>query len=235
MTRLLVHVEGQTEEQFVNELLAPYLYGHGFTRVSARLIGNARKRYRRGGISAWSTVRKEIASHLKEDSGCLATTMVDYYGMPETGSRAWPGRLQASRLASSSEKAKTVENALSEDIALEMGSDFDQKRFIPYVAMHEFEALLFSDCDGFGQGIGRPELTPRFQEIRDQFASPEEIDDSPDTAPSRRVVELVSGYQKPLMGSLAALQVGLDAIRSACPQFRRWLELLERHPARMDA
>ena len=234
MTRLLVHVEGQTEEQFVNELLAPHLYSFGFTGISARLVGNSRQRSRRGGTKAWSTVRKEIANHLKEDPGCLATTMVDYYGMPETGPKAWPGRLQAARQGSSSEKAKTVEDALSKDLAKKMGSGFDQGRFIPYVAMHEFEALLFSDCAGFGQGIERPELTPEFQKIRDQFASPEEIDDSPDTAPSTRVEELVPGYQKPYMGSLAALQIGLNAIRSACPHFQRWLEILERLPARMD-
>ena len=161
--------------------------------------------------------------------------MVDYYGMPKTGSRAWPGRLQASEHLSSSEKAKTVEDALAKDLALEMGSDFDQKRFIPYVAMHEFEALLFSDCDRFGQGISRPELTQRFQEIRDQFASPEEIDDSPDTAPSARVAELVPRYQKPLMGSLAARQVGLNSMRSACPHFRGWVKTLETSPRRMDA
>ena len=116
-----------------------------------------------------------------------------------------------------------------------MASDFDRKRFIPYVAMHEFEALLFSDCDRFGQGIGRADLSQKFQEIRDQFASPEEIDDSPDTAPSARVAELVPGYRKPLMGSLAALQVGLYSMRSACPNFRRWVETLERLPALMGA
>ena len=129
---------------------------------------------------------------------------------PFAGPGAWPGRLQAARHGSSSEKAATVEDALSEDLALEMGSGFDQRRFLPYVAMHEFEALLFSDCDRFGQGIGRPELTPKFQEIRNQFASPEEIDDSPDTAPSTRVEELVPGYQKPFMGSLAVLNIGLE-------------------------
>ena len=234
MTRLLVHVEGQTEERFVNELLAPHLYSFGLTGISARLVGNARQRSRRGGTRAWSTVRREIANHLKEDPGCLATTMVDYYGMPETGPGASPGRLQAARHGSSPEKAATVEAALSEDLALEMGPGFDQRRFLPYVAMHEFEALLFSDCDLFGQGIGRPELTPKFQEIRNQFASPEEIDDSPDTAPSTRVEELVPGYQKPLMGSLAVLNIGLNLIRSACPHFRRWLELLEGLPAGTD-
>ena len=109
-----------------------------------------------------------------------------------------------------------------------MGTGFNDGRFIPYVMMHEFEAMLFSDCARFGEGIGHPQLAPSFQEIRDQFASPEEIDDSPDTAPSRRIVELVPRYQKPLMGKLAILEIGLDAIRTECPNFRTWLERLER-------
>ena len=230
MTRLLVHVEGQSEEQFVNDLLAPYLYDFGYTGISARLIGNARQRHRRGGIRSWDSVRKDIAGHLKEDPGCLATTIVDYYAMPKTGSRTWPGRLQAIHHGSSSEKGKIVEDALSDNIANEMGTNFDRRRFIPYVAMHEFEAMLFSDCDIFARGIGFPELTSEFEKIRHQFASPEEIDDSPDTAPSSRIEALVPGYQKPLMGTYLASEIGLDAICSACPHFRRWLRRLERLP-----
>ena len=95
MTGLLVHVEGETEESFVNEALAPYLYDLGFSAVRARLIGNVRQRGRRGGIRPWSAVRKEIVNHLKQDRQCVAATMVDYYGMPSTGSRAWPGRSRA--------------------------------------------------------------------------------------------------------------------------------------------
>ena len=83
-----------------------------------------------------------------------------------------------------------------------MGGGFGRNRFVPYVMMHEFEALLFSDCEQFGRGIGRPDLAASFQGIRDQFASPEEIDDSPETAPSKRVESLVAGYQKPLLGGL---------------------------------
>ena len=74
MTRLLVHVEGETEENFVNEVLAPYLYARGFSSVSARLFGNARQRGRRGGIKPWSTVRKDIVDHLKADRQCIAAT-----------------------------------------------------------------------------------------------------------------------------------------------------------------
>jgi len=79
MARLLIHVEGETEESFVNEVLAEHLYRCGFEKVSARLVGNARLRDRRGGIRAWISVRKDILNHLKEDRSCFATTMVDYY------------------------------------------------------------------------------------------------------------------------------------------------------------
>ncbi len=84
MARLLVHVEGETEETFVNEILAPHLYRCGYTRVSARLLGNTRQRDRRGGIRGWDSVRDDILNHLKEDAGCLDTTMVDYYALPQT-------------------------------------------------------------------------------------------------------------------------------------------------------
>lgn len=226
MTRLLVHVEGQTEETFVNEALAPHLYQHGVSHVSARLIGNARQRSRRGGIKPWPAARNDIVARSREDQRCVATVMVDYYGMPRAGSGAWPGRLQAVSVPFP-EKAKTIQDQLQEAIQEEMGPRFEYRRFIPYVMMHEFEAMLFCDCERFAKAIGSPELAIPLQEIRDQFDSPEEIDDSPDTAPSRRIARLIPGYQKPLMGNLAALAIGLDGIRSECPNFRCWLERLE--------
>ena len=73
--------------------------------------------------------------------------------------------------------------------------------------MHEFEALLFSDCTKFGNLIGKPELIEKFQQIRSQFANPEEIDDTPNQAPSKRIQALVEGYEKPLLGTLAVLAV----------------------------
>ena len=233
MTRLLVHVEGETEENFVNQVLTPHLYRCGFPKVGARLMGNSRQRYQRGGVGAWTSARKDITNHLKEDPGCIATTMVDYYGMPQTGLRAWPGRSEANELAFPN-NAEMVEKALASDICDEMGTDFNPERFVPYVMMHEFEAILFSDCDRFAESIGKPELAPKFQAIRDKFASPEEIDDSPHTAPSKRIESLLPGYKKPGMGTLASLEISLVKIRSECPHFRGWLERLERIPRRMD-
>jgi Domain of unknown function (DUF4276) len=226
MARLLVHVEGQTEESFVNEILVHYLIAQGYESVSARIIGNARLRRRRGGVRPWPSVRKDIVNHLREDLGCIATTMVDFYGLPRSGEGAWPGRAAAGQMAFE-EKAACVERALLESVVEAMGEGFDTTRFIPFVVMHEFEGLLFSDCGAFGKGIGRPDMEVRFRQVRNQFQSPEHINDSPVTAPSKRVEGLVPGYEKPFLGILAALEIGLGSIRAECPHFASWLTGLE--------
>lgn len=223
MARLLVHVEGQTEESFVNEVLRDHLVSKGYYSVEARIVGNARLRERRGGIRPWPSVKKDIVNHLREDQDCVATTMIDYYGLPE----AWPGRTRSKSLRGTEEKAFSVQDAVRDDVVSEMGNRFDSGRFLPFVVMHEFEALLFSDCVAFGRGIGRLDLATSLQKIRQDFATPEEINDSPVTAPSKRVRDLVPGYEKPLLGVLAVLEIGLSRIREQCPHFDRWLKQLE--------
>jgi len=224
--RLLNHVEGITEETFTNEVLAPHLLGAGYESVSARLVGNARLRSQRGGTRSWSEVKSDIVRHLRSDQGAIATTMMDFYALPATGSKAWPGREQA-RSRPFDQRAGTVEAALLADVAAEMGAGFDKQRFLPFVVMHEFEGLLFSDCDAFARGIGKPRVATKLQEIRDDFSSPEEINDSPDTAPSKRIKLVVPEYNKPLFGNVAALEIGLDKIREECPHFEEWLTELE--------
>jgi hypothetical protein len=224
MAGLLIHVEGPTEESTVNEVLKEHLLLAGFHYVGARLIGDPRRS--RGGIVGWSTAKREIVRHLKEHSERYVTTMVDYYGLPQDGVGAWPGRAEASLLPFA-QKAATVENALATDILAEMGGSFFPNRFIPFVVMHEFEGLLFSDCMAFSRGIDRPDLEVSFQRIRDEFGNPEEINDSSLTAPSKRVVQLFPEYQKPLFGTLAVIEIGLERIREECQHFNQWLERLE--------
>jgi len=225
MTRLLIHVEGETEETFVNEVLAQYLCSCGYTTVSARLVGNARQRDRRGGIRPWNSVRNDILAHLKEDPGCVATTMVDYYALPQSGEGAWPNRERASDLPFH-QKAIAIESAMHADICGALGSNFNPNRFIPYIMMHEFEGMLFSDCESFGRGICRTDLVSNFRAIRSQYNTPEEINDSSTTAPSKRIKNLVPNYEKPLLGALAVLEIGLDKIRDECPHFCEWLNKL---------
>jgi hypothetical protein len=219
--RLLVHVEGQTERQFVNEVLRDHLLAKGYRSVAARVIGNSG---RQGGIRSWADARRDIVGHLKEDPACVATTMVDYYGLPAKRGRAWPGREKATLLRSE-QRAQCVEEALLGDVVAEMG---DARRFVPFVVMHEFEGLLFSDCAAFSRGIGHPNLEGELTKIRNQFPTPEDINDSPFSAPSKRLKDLLQQrYEKPLLGVLAALEIGLDRIRQECPHFNEWLVRLE--------
>ena len=225
MHRLLVHVEGETEETFVNHVLGPHLGCQGYSSVAARLMGDAHLRSRRGGLS-WQSVRKGILRHLKQDPQVATTTMVDYYGMPQSRSKQWPGRVEAASLPFL-QKAETIRNALAQDICEGMGTEFNPGRFIPYISMHEFEALLFSDCMGFARSVGLPEIGHAMQGILDGFGSPEEIDDSYTTAPSKRILALLPSYDKVAMGATAILDIGLENIRRQCPNFARWLSRLE--------
>ena len=229
MKRLLVHVEGESEEVFVNELLCPHLLVYGVL-VSVRLLGHRKERARRGGIISWPKARGDLLRHLKHDHGLYVTTIVDYYGLPRSGSRAWPGRRQAAS-APSSDRAELVETALRSEVVAAMGPGFLPARFVPFVMMHEFEALLFSDCRAFAEAIDRPSLFAPFQEIRDEFSNPEEINDSKTTAPSKRLAALLPGYSKVRRAELAAPAVGLEAMRSECPHFADWLGRLETLPS----
>lgn len=226
MKRVLVLVEGQTEETFVKEILRDHLVSKGFSSAEPRIFGNARNRRNRGGIRPWSDCKRDILGHLRRDHNVLVTTMVDYYGLPSVGERAWPGRDIASNVPFS-EKAGSVERALFEDIRSEMKGDLSVDRFMPNIVMHEFEALLFSDCDSFAKAIGRSELASQFRSIVDLFSGPEEINDSPDTSPSKRILSLMPRYDKVFFGNLAALDIQLDQIRRRCPHFDSWVSRLE--------
>jgi hypothetical protein len=226
--RLLVHVEGQTEETFVKEILGPHLQERGYTSVGARLVGNARSRDRRGGIRRWDAVCKDIVRHLREDRTCISTTIVDYYALPATGNGAWPGRADAGRLvAPGNVRAETVEAALQAAIVRQMKKDFDPRRFEPFVAMHEYEGLLFSDCYALAKSLGEPVLAPQLTAIRTAFPTPEDINDSPETAPSKRIQALIQRYEKPFHGVLALLEIGMPKVRAECPHFDRWVRRLE--------
>lgn len=220
MTQLKVYVEGHTEKKFVDEVLTPCLVGRlRYECVSAHFLGD---RPDTGGTLPWKKVRPDILKSLKQDREVIVTTMVDYCDL-----KKWPGLVEArSGQKSPSERAATIEEAVLKDVACQL-PNFDPRRFVPYVEMHEFEALLFSDPEKFAQSIGRPDLSRKFRAIRNEFHTPEDINDSPETHPSKRIRALFPWYQKRLMGVNAAKKIGLDTIRKECPAFGRWMEKIE--------
>ena len=221
MIRVHVICEGQTEEMFVNELLR-VPFSHKNIDLRPSLIG---KPGHKGGDFKYDRLLPDLKARLLRDTKCYCTTFFDYYALP----LSFPGRTEAaslSRNATTGEKAELVNTKLAESLAKDIGEK-PALRFIPYIQMHEFEGLLFSDPTGFAKGTGHVQLEQSFWIIRNQFSSPEDINDSPMTAPSKRILHLFPEYEKPIYGSLAAIEMGLDVIRNECQLFNCWLTRLE--------
>lgn len=224
MNEIVAIVEGQTEQTFVQRLLSPYLGLRGLG-IWARLPGRIR---RRGGVPAWESVRGDIIRTLQERRGRICTIMFDFFRMPNH----WPGRETACQ-RTWRERGTVVEQALLEDIRLHAGQDFRDELFIPYVQVHEFEALLFADVSKLaevvatlGHGLAGG-YEREFVAIRDEVDSPEAINDGEQTSPSRRITRFVQGYRKPVHGPIVAERIGLITLRKTCPHFNEWLERLE--------
>jgi hypothetical protein len=132
--------------------------------------------------------------------------MVDFYGLPQHVQRGWPGRRSADERPFD-QKLPHLHAEIAAAVSAEMGASFDSRRFVPNVLMHEFEALLFSDCARFAVAIGRPEIEPRLKEIRQEFDTPEHINDSVETAPSKRIRALVSSPLNPSASKQCAASV----------------------------
>jgi hypothetical protein len=218
MIRLHVICEGQTEEMFVNELLAPAIFPNGIQLIPA-LVG---KPGHKGGNFKFQRLLADVKNRLLSDRDAYCTTFFDYYGLPQD----FPGKEVLAAQADIRDKAQAVQSAMTVELTRFIGED-PMRRFIPFVQMYEFEALLFSDPQAFAQGIDRIDLTESLTAIVDKFETPEHINNSPITAPSKRILKLIAGYQKPVMGSLAALEIGLDAMRGKCNLFNDWITDIE--------
>jgi hypothetical protein len=218
MSRFIAVVEGQTEQGFLRDVLAPWLGARGIY-LTARLVG---KPGHKGGVGEYQRSRRDMLLLLKQEKETVVTTMFDFYGMPDS----WPGRSQAKK-AAFPKKARTVEEAVRKDIATELGSSFDESRFIPYVQMHEFEALLFSHPPTICEVLLSPDSEEAMQQIRADFSTPEEINDGANTAPSKRLLNLFAEYRKRLHGLIAAKRIGVETMQAECPHFAEWLSTLE--------
>jgi hypothetical protein len=218
MTRIHIICEGQTEEAFIHKILSEYFAPKSIYLVPT-LVG---KPGHKGGNLRFDRLFVDIRTRLLDDTTAYCTTLVDFYGLPGD----FPGKSEAATKQTSREKAICVKDMLREGLEAKLGSHA-MRRFVPYVQMHEFEALLFSAPQKFAKGINQESLAEDLRRIREQFETPEDINDSSETAPSKRIIKIFPGYEKPLNGSQAAGEIGLDIIRDECPLFDEWIIALE--------
>lgn len=218
MIRVHVICEGHTEEMFVSQILAEAFEVQDIYLVPA-LIG---KPGHKGGNVRFERVLADVKNRLLGDRNAWCTTFLDFYGLPEN----FPGKVAANKLHDLHQKAEHLQQAMTVGLRNKIG-DEAMRRFIPYVQMYEFEGLLFSCPNKLASGIGQSNLGTQFQRIRDSFDTPEAINNSRVTAPSKRILDLFNGYEKPLHGSIAAMEMGLQAIRRECLRFDGWLKQIE--------
>ncbi len=211
-------VEGQTEQTFVREVLAPEM-SHKGIYLHPALIG---KPGHKGGNIRFERAKEDIGKFLKQRSNTHISTMFDYYRL-ET---SWPGNVRTPGSHTSIEKAERVEAATSAKIK-ELFPDHNvDGRFIPYIEMHEFEALLFSDASKLADKLN---VNPSdIEDILDECEEPEEIDDGPDTTPSKRLISMDKSYRKVAMGKTISEAIGVRTIRQKCPHFNDWITKIER-------
>ena len=223
MARLYVFAEGPTEQTFAATVLRPYLAERGVYMHNPVLIAHAHKRQRthRGGGRQFHAMQKDIVRFLKQDfaKDAFFTTMIDLYALH----RGFPG-------ADAAEKHRDDPYRRVGMLEESWASETEDRRFIPHIQLHEYEAYLFTDILVLANYYeGRQREIGRLKRAVDSLGSPELIDDGPESAPSKRIIACVPQYEsdKLTVGVQAATRIGLPAIRDRCPHFSTWVAHLE--------
>lgn len=212
MSRIYLLVEGQTEEAFVRELLQPH-YAPMELYLTPIIVSTS-PGYK-GGMSSYSKIRPQIQRLCRQDAGAYVSTMFDLYALPDD----FPGRAEDDwpRNGSGHQKASFIEQHMADDIG--------HRNFLANILVHEFEALLFVQPERFADWAD-DDVANALVDIRHRFL-PEDLNDNPATAPSKRILGVMPEYQKTVHGPLIACDIGLDAMRAECPHFAAWLQRLE--------
>lgn len=224
MARLYLFAEGPTEQRFAGTVLGRHLANFGVYLQKPVLIAHARRKGKvhRGGGRKYLPMKNDILRFLAQEKApdVFFTTMIDLYGILV----GFPGLAAAEKLRHSPVKrVEHLENAFSADIG--------DPRFIAHIQLHEFESLLFAEPAKFALFFPADEKpVAALQAVADAHASPEDIDDGPTTAPSKRIIALIPAYEgaKATAAPQLAAAIGLEVIRGQCPHFAAWLSLLEK-------
>ena len=210
MKTVIIICEGPTEEVFCRNLLSQYLQNS--CRIEIRLLG---------GNCNWQRIKDMAEKALKQQKNALVTTFFDYYGVKTKKFPNWKETVGINK-ANVRERIEILESGMIEEIDSNL-----RYRFIPYVQLHEFEALLFNNIEVFDEMFefeqyDRAELLNVFNE----FPDPEMIDQGTETSPSHRLIKIIPAYRKVIQGNAIAEKIGIEQIRQKNKHFNDWIEQL---------
>lgn len=226
MKHLQIIVEGNSEETFVNDVMAKHFAPLNIF-VSARKILTGWDRHNtkpaKGGLLKYNKFRNDVLSWIESDRNrpnTFYTSFIDLYAFPKDDQSPYTTQIQ--QIKDPYQKIEALEKAI--------GDNINHPNFIPYVQLHEFEAFLLVDPDRLltmypDQGAGVRRLKTDIGST-----NPEEINESPQTAPSKRIIKYLPDYegQKAQVGPLVAEDIGMTKLRERCPHFNAWINILEK-------
>lgn len=222
MKRLYLTVEGQTEQAFAVDVLQPHLSSFDVLVVKPRLTGLYARRKGRipsgGLLNTFGHSLGDIRRWLSEDKSADArfSMMVDLYSLPTD----FLGFEDAMKLSDPHEQAVKLEESLA--------SELDDPRFVPYLQVHEFEAILLANPDCFLEWFD--EIDKQVASLKaeiEAFKTPEEINHGQHSHPKARIKKHIEDYHQNTDGPFLAGYVGVDVIKEKCPHFAQWLNTLE--------
>ena len=221
----ILHIlcEGQTEERFVKEVLSPYLQQFNIYPKPILLL-TSKKKNARGGMLSYAQAKRDLAILQKQfrdntSEHHMFTTMFDYYALPDD----FPGVEESTEIQNVRDRISFLEDKFAEDMG--------RGAFIPYIQLHEFEALLFVDIIKLQTEYPLSSEKIRIlKEETDIYGDPELINNSPDTAPSKRIIAALAQeyhYNKVQSGTAVAYAIGIEALLKNCQHFNEWINVIQ--------
>lgn len=228
MIRINVVAEGQSELFFAKQTLNKFFNGSRFIDSRCVLTSTDRRNnYEyRGGLTTYKQARADILRWMKQDKNAYVTTMFDFYRLPTD----FPEYEQAKGLKDHERAVRLLEEAMRKDI-LDASPTGPSDRFIPYIQLHEFETLLYTnikmlECEYLTQQ-DRNALNKLYEETK--MIPPEQINHGDKTAPSKRLLDAVD-YRKGSAPALWLELITIEQIMEKCPHFAGWIDTLSKLP-----
>jgi Domain of unknown function (DUF4276) len=225
MRCLYLYVEGATELTFADLVLKPHLATFEvFVEIMRAEHGRTKGKIHKGGVTRYAPFQRGLRTLLKTHAkrpDVTVSTMIDLYALPHD----FPGWERANELRNDPyQRVECLEQELAQDIEPNVA------RFVPYVQLHEYEALLFADITKLGTVYpDQQAAVEQLSAIARAQPNPELINDGPQTAPSKRIIAQIPDYEgaKVVFGSQVAESIGLVALRARCKHFNDWVAKLE--------
>jgi len=214
MKKITIICEGYSELAFCKDILEPHL-----KKFEIQLYYELTSQSKDGGITKWANIKNQIVKIYDEDNEMVISTFLDYYGINK--SLKFPKWAEAEVTADKTQRMEVLEKAMYEDVE-------DKIKFIPYIQLHEYEALVFSNYDAFELLYDAQDANlAALKQICTTYPNPEDINNIKVTAPSNRLKENINRYNKIQSGIELIKIIGLETLRNKYPMLNDWIISLE--------